>query len=192
MHINAFSISWQGRPFHVFPPFAVIGKVLHKIVLAVATGIIVVPNWPTQSRYSLLMNLLVHIPILLSSSETLLQHPSKSKPYPLANKLGATNQGATNLSAESTRIIQQSRHPSTTKIWQLHWEMESVLSRKGYWSHFYIFRPVHWIPNQNFWIQCWVLISRLSKISPIICSHYGQWKILWETSPCSVFYERYI
>ena len=68
MHINAFSISWQGRPFHAFPPFAVIGKVLHKIVLDVATGIIVVPNWPTQSRYSLMMKLLVHIPILLRSS----------------------------------------------------------------------------------------------------------------------------
>ena len=87
MHIKAFSISWQGRPFHAFPPFAVIGKVLHKIVLDVATGIIVVPNWPTQSRYSLMMKLLVHIPILLRSSKTLLQHPSKSKPYPLANKL---------------------------------------------------------------------------------------------------------
>ena len=26
MYINAFSISWQGRPFYAFPPFAVIGK----------------------------------------------------------------------------------------------------------------------------------------------------------------------
>ena len=33
MHINAFSISWQSRPFYAFPPFAVIGKALHKIVL---------------------------------------------------------------------------------------------------------------------------------------------------------------
>ena len=44
MHINVFSISWQGRPFYAFPPFAVIGKVLHKIVLDVVTGNIVVPN----------------------------------------------------------------------------------------------------------------------------------------------------
>ena len=27
MYVNAFSISWQGRPFYTFPPFAVIGKV---------------------------------------------------------------------------------------------------------------------------------------------------------------------
>ena len=44
MHINTFSISWWYRPFYAFRPFAVIGKVLHKIVLDVATGIIVVPN----------------------------------------------------------------------------------------------------------------------------------------------------
>ena len=31
MHINAFSISWQSRPFYAFPSFAVIGKVLNKI-----------------------------------------------------------------------------------------------------------------------------------------------------------------
>ena len=31
-HINAFSISWQDRPSYAFPPFAVIGKVLHKTV----------------------------------------------------------------------------------------------------------------------------------------------------------------
>ena len=87
IHINTFSISWQGRPFYAFPPFAVIGKVLHKIILDVATGIIVVPSWPTQPWYSLLMKLLTDIPILLHANKTLLQHPANSKPHLLANKL---------------------------------------------------------------------------------------------------------
>ena len=87
MHINAFSISWQGRPFYPFPPLAAIGKVLHKIVLDVATGIIVVPNWSTQPWYSLLLKLLIDILILLHSSKILLQHPAKSKPRFLTNKL---------------------------------------------------------------------------------------------------------
>ena len=52
MYINAFSISWWNKPFYAFPPSAVIGKVLHKIVLDVATGTIVVRNWPTQPWYS--------------------------------------------------------------------------------------------------------------------------------------------
>ena len=33
------------------------------------------------------MKLLIDIPILLRSSKTLLQHPAKSTPHPLANKL---------------------------------------------------------------------------------------------------------
>ena len=122
MHINAFSISSQCRPFYAFPPFVVIRKVLHKIVLGVATGIIVVPNWSTQPWYSLLMKLLIDIPISLRSSKFLLQIPAKSKPHPLANKLNllaymisGKNPRATNLSAESISIIQQRRFPSTTK-----------------------------------------------------------------------------
>ena len=69
MHINDFSISWRDRLFYAFHPFAVIGKALHKVVLGVAAGIIVVPNWPTQPWYSLLMKLLIDISILLHSSK---------------------------------------------------------------------------------------------------------------------------
>ena len=73
------------------------------------------------------MKLLIDIPILLYFSKTLLQHPAKSKLQPLANKLtllaciiqtktrSSQKPGATNVSAESIRIINQSRHPSTTK-----------------------------------------------------------------------------
>ena len=71
----------------IFPPCAVIGKVLHKKVLDVVTGIIVVPNWLTQPWYSFVMKLLINILILLCSSKTLFQHRAKSKPHPWANKL---------------------------------------------------------------------------------------------------------
>ena len=77
----------QGRPFYPFPPFPIIGKVLHQIVLDVAIRIIVAPNWSKKPQYSLLMQLLIDIPILLHSSKTLLQHPAKSKPHRLPNKL---------------------------------------------------------------------------------------------------------
>ena len=101
MHINAFSVSWQVRPFYAFLPFAVIGKVLYTIALDIAIGIIVVPNWPTQPWYS---------------------HPTKSKPHPLFNILillacilSVKNQEQQTFQQESMRIIQQSRRPSTTK-----------------------------------------------------------------------------
>ena len=48
MQTNAYLTSWRDRPFYAFPTFAVIGEMLHKIVLDVATGIIVVPDWPNS------------------------------------------------------------------------------------------------------------------------------------------------
>ena len=136
-HINAFSISWQGRNFHAFPLFAVIGKVLHKIVLDTARGIIVVPYWPTQPWYSLLIKLLIDITILLYSSKTLFQHPAKSKPYPLAKKLNllacvisSKNQEQQTFQQESIRIIQQSRRPSTTKTYDNYIGKWKVFCRK--------------------------------------------------------------
>ena len=35
-------------------------------------------------------------------------------------------------------------------------------------------------------------LSMHRKISPVICSLYGQWDILWKTYPCSAVYKRYI
>ena len=122
MHINAFSISCQGKPFYVFPPFAVIGKVLHKIVFDVATGIIVVPDWPTQPWYILLMRLLIRY----SHFTTFYQNPPstscKEHTTPSSQQAESASfhdirqkPGAANLSAESIRIIQQNRHPSKIK-----------------------------------------------------------------------------
>ena len=62
------------------------------------------------------------MPILLRFSKTLLQHPAKSKPHPLANKLnllaymisGKTQEQQT-FQQRAFRIIQQGRRRSTTK-----------------------------------------------------------------------------
>ncbi|CAB4006473.1 Pre-mRNA-splicing factor cwc-26, partial [Paramuricea clavata] len=48
--INAFHISWINMCFSAFPPFYIINQVLQKISEEKATGIIVIPHWPTQ-RY---------------------------------------------------------------------------------------------------------------------------------------------
>ena len=181
MDINAFSISWQDESSYVFPPFAVIGNVLHKIDV-----LDVVPTCPTQRWYSLLINLLIDIPILLHSSKTILQDPVKSKLDPLINKLtypawvmSGKNQEQKILLAERIRIIQQSRRLSTTK------DITTTLENGKcfYWLYFNIFRSNNWIPNQNLWIRCWVLINRYSKISPVIWTHHGHWNILWKISP---------
>ena len=60
MGVNAFSISWKSLDFYAFPPFALISKVLQKIVFDKAIGIIVVPDWPNQIWYSQLWDLTIH------------------------------------------------------------------------------------------------------------------------------------
>ena len=42
-----------------FPPFAILGKVLQKVMSAKSTGLVIAPNWPTQPCYSLLLKLLI-------------------------------------------------------------------------------------------------------------------------------------
>ena len=192
MHVNAFSISWQDRPFYAFPPFAAIGKMLHNIVLDVATGIIAVLNWSTQPWCSLLMKLLIDFHISIHSSKTHLQHHAKSKPHALANKLNLLACMISGKTQEQQTFQQRALGSSSrVGIPQQPKDMTTTFGN-GKWSHFNIFRSAHWIPNQHFWIQCRVLISRHNKISHMICYHYGQWDIIWETSPCSAFYERYI
>ena len=137
IYINAFSIPWREmhRPFHEFTHFVVIRRVLHKKVLDVATGIIVVPNWHSQPWYSLLMKLLIVFPILLYSSKTLLQNPTKSKPHPIANRLNLLARMISCKNQEQQTIQQRalgspSREQASLnnqKMQQLHWEMESVL-----------------------------------------------------------------
>ena len=45
---DAFTIDWQEHRFYAFPPFPLIQRVLRKIGEEGATGVIVVPNWPTM------------------------------------------------------------------------------------------------------------------------------------------------
>ena len=67
-YIDAFTLSWSDKHFYRFPPFSCILQVLHKIIQDKATGIMVVPMWPTQSWYPILTSLLVLPPITLPPS----------------------------------------------------------------------------------------------------------------------------
>lgn len=49
--IDAFTLSWENLRFYAFPPFALILRVLQKIRVDKATGIVVAPYWPTQPWY---------------------------------------------------------------------------------------------------------------------------------------------
>ena len=75
MYIDAFSIDWSDLKFYAFPPILVIARVLSKVKQDSAEGIIVVPFWPTQVWYPVMLKMLVSTPILLNSRKSLLVLP---------------------------------------------------------------------------------------------------------------------
>ena len=55
--IDAFTIEWTNRFFYAFPPFSCISRCISKILKEGATGVLVVPWWPTQAWWARLKNL---------------------------------------------------------------------------------------------------------------------------------------
>ncbi len=88
LFIDAFSISWSNVKFYCFPPFSCILKTIQKIKRDHAEGIVVVPDWSTQSWYPLLQSLLAQKPISLQPSKTLLSLPTyPNATHPLYKKM---------------------------------------------------------------------------------------------------------
>ena len=63
--VDAFHLTWKDFCFYAFPPFCIIQKVLRKVTVDQATGILVVPHWPTQPWWPLLTHLLIAPPFIL-------------------------------------------------------------------------------------------------------------------------------
>lgn len=63
--VDSFSVSWGSGLVYVFPPFAVLGKVMQKIKRDEAEAIVVVPLWTTQPWFSALLRLLTDVIYLL-------------------------------------------------------------------------------------------------------------------------------
>ena len=72
--IDAFSLDWSKFTFYAFPPFSLVSRVLQKVEDDRASGILVLPNWPTQSWFPLLKRTLVAEPMMLGWSLDLVTH----------------------------------------------------------------------------------------------------------------------
>lgn len=76
--IDAFTLVWGDFYFYAFPPFAVIPRVLQKIITDNAEGILVVPAWPSQPWFPVFSSLLVDDPIYFEPNATLLSSAHRS------------------------------------------------------------------------------------------------------------------
>ena len=86
--IDAFSVSWTNLEFYGFPPFSVIPLALKKIQEDMASGVLVIPDWPTQSWYPKATKMLTKSPITLEPHRKLLTLPNHSKKvHSLSGKL---------------------------------------------------------------------------------------------------------
>lgn len=84
--IDAFTVDWSSYFFYAFPPFSLILKALRKIINEKATGIIVVPYWPSQPWYPIFMKLVIHEPIYFDPGPQLLLSPFRTC-HPLWKRL---------------------------------------------------------------------------------------------------------
>ncbi|XP_044179688.1 uncharacterized protein LOC122961167 [Acropora millepora] len=86
--IDAFTLNWQNINLYAFPPFSVVSAVLQKLQEEKASGVVVLPNWPTQVWFSKAMRMLIQHTVILQKSKSLLKLPSKpAEVHPLSNKL---------------------------------------------------------------------------------------------------------
>lgn len=85
-NIDAFTIDWAPFFFYAFPPFALILKMLNKIIVDGATGIVVVPQWPSQPWYPLFQSLAVSDILILPPDKYLLTSPFRST-HPLYQQI---------------------------------------------------------------------------------------------------------
>lgn len=85
-NIDAFTLNWKNYFFYCFPPFSLILKCLRKIINDQASGIIVVPYWPSQAWYPLFLELQCSDPIYFPPSYDLLHSPFSTQ-HPLWRSL---------------------------------------------------------------------------------------------------------
>lgn len=76
--VDAFTLSWKNIYFYAFPPFSLILKVIQKVIIDRAEGVLVVPNWPTQPWFPLFTKLTVSEAIYFKPNANLLTSPFRS------------------------------------------------------------------------------------------------------------------
>ena len=85
--VDAFTTDWCNWFFYAFPPFSLITRCLQKISFEGAEGIMIVPDWPTQSWYARLGEMMTEPPLILTKSKQLLTQPVSGQSHPMYDRL---------------------------------------------------------------------------------------------------------
>ena len=134
MYIDASSISWENLKFYCFPPFSCILQAVQKLKQEKATGILVIPNWPTQPWYPLIAPLLVEPLLMLHPSKSLLQLPAA--PARRATPVGKEVRAESMLCVRG-QLAQLGVPPTSVDIIMASWRKETKSQNQTYlkkWS----------------------------------------------------------
>ena len=86
-HTDAFCVTWSQYVFYACPPFCLISRCVQKIVQEQATGVLVIPMWPSQAYFPAVTNFLIDIHLLVKASARNLVHQKLTSPHPLIHNL---------------------------------------------------------------------------------------------------------
>lgn len=84
--IDAFTISWKSKFFYAFPPFSTILRVLEKVRVDEARGVLVVPHWPAQAWFPVFLSMLDSEPIYFKPDINLLLTFNR-QPHPVWRRI---------------------------------------------------------------------------------------------------------
>lgn len=77
--VDAFTINWNKYYFYAFPPFALITRVLRKIINDRAEGVLIVPRWPAQPWFPLFNKLCISDLLVFDPDPNLLTSPFRNR-----------------------------------------------------------------------------------------------------------------
>ncbi|VDI82138.1 Hypothetical predicted protein [Mytilus galloprovincialis] len=128
-YVDAFTISWSNFRPYIFPPFTLLGKILMKIISdKVEKAILIIPFWPAQSWFSLLIPMLISLPVRLPqhkrfSYDAAYRRMPSIKEETKFNRVHCIRKSLLDrgFSESSADVIIASWRPSTIKQYQYSW-----------------------------------------------------------------------
>ena len=86
--VDAFTTNWNNLVFYAFPPFSMMHRVMQKLWEDKGEGILMIPYWPTQSWFPLVMRSLVAQPVFIPAHKELLHLPyNQETVHPLHDRM---------------------------------------------------------------------------------------------------------
>ena len=113
--VDAFTENWGLWMIFVFPPFSLIQRVLSKVERDQATGLLIVPHWPTGVWYPQILRLLIQEPVMLPCGKRVptLEHECNSSASQDTSTFGCCSLGEA--------IMAQGVHGETLEIMCASW-----------------------------------------------------------------------